>query len=1575
MISTRQWINLLTTAFLLVLPTGSVAAALTTSFSSCPATLTLTEYSPENPSDFPRQQQSPTETGINKDPHALSASCPGLILSTTTLFGTSTPPSPDSVAGTAGPASTDRTARLPNPFSSEQGPPAGVAESGTLALVTVTLTQTAARSTGAALVSFSTSASSTFSAASTSSTPSASPTSSPASSFASIGEQEAGSVEVTSITLTTTARRNTVSISGTGSEDGGLDTGEVSRSSPADPQTSTLEGPSSIATSTSQGIVRSSHSAGVSSPNSRPTPTSVQTSTLSQPGSVLSVHSSIGTTSTTLRSSQSEHSTTSRSGSESLSVPGRPSTEQHTSSIHDDLTGSTRLPAEPTHSPASSNSSIGSPVFSSTHTSSDSRAIGPSLASSLSNTSIVDSGRQPDLPPPSLNSSKTVEGSGIGSTFKPPASSFESAETLYSPGFPETIVPLPASLQSPPIGSQPFPAPPSSTLGPFASPAPKTGATGFPVLTSSSSTVPFPLLSTSLPEPSPPPAASAPPPWTFKPGQQTVIGGTTLSFDDNSSVYIHSWPAPISAVFPGGIIPTDTAGLDWPQLSTRWTPAAFTKQWNDEMKTRTCKPPCLQSPPPLILASPQTVQFWNITTGLCKVLSGVTYSTQTTIKPPPVTKYQLDFQLVKIPKEMLPSVFVIPAYAPSVTTQPPFTIHVAPGVTGCPFPTGRRIARDNTCGGGVTPKYCPDMQCCAADATCGTDRAHCAEGCDARFGSCWSDGVPFLKPADVFGANSDGQGVPPGAPGNDVLTIDPPEGGRGVIFEPFAYCWDCKEDHTVWPPLPDGDGLAPFPHGFHAGGGGCLFGLCHVDWPSVSFCICGTPGWPKIPGFPKPPEISFPGPPGGDHHDGDDDEGGDDDDGDDDDGDDDDGGDDDDDHNGGGGGGGGGSPGKPGKPDKPGKPGDPANPDHPKESPTPTSRSTSSSASCDEDEVETATDITYSCFSQGSTITSGTLTITPFSTCTASRSKVKSGCRITATTTKVWETASACPALNLDPSVYNDQGDDEEEAPTCPANIEASPDDDQGQDGEIVSACSFQANITTAPCSTRTVTNTIMICNQMNDTEGLSTSRSCYRNTTQLSTGPCALATVTTSFAVACPYKNQMTIEPILLTPTYVPMTARPTHTIGTSKQGDTLSCGDLGSGQKKLHKLGSALKPRADSTQHPVFCVWTPRTKSNARVDASISTELSRMDDMLDNIGLIVAGARMHSDYQSLQGVWSSVFDRETKAAAELSSVHSILAKESNHGGLSSAVESLSSKIIGLEEEESSLSAKLATRKTKPTTTFTPTTSECLKYCTLPEDPNFGICKLHIVGGAGDYTTSCQCDRPASSVPLYTICGNIGCPNQPDFCVTETGPCTPPRSVGVGWCVLKKTITKLWQQPVSLKTYCDCVHAGTTLSPTDTACGTPVCPNQMASEYGHGHTFWGWGVTELPAFEPVFSHMSLASTGNYGTCHSPLSQSGYGDCSLVEQVMRCTLSTACVCPDMDLHLQAPSLTTLCGTAMCINQVASSPAVTPSSCSTVHDPAAGRRMFARGAGGWEVEYDGMAKPGATPESPPVSTGV
>ena len=565
--------------------------------------------------------------------------------------------------------------------------------------------------------------------------------------------------------------------------------------------------------------------------------------------------------------------------------------------------------------------------------------------------------------------------------------------------------------------------------------------------------------------------------------------------------------------------------------------------------------------------------------------------------------------------------------------------------------------------------------------------------------------------------------------------------------------------------------------------------------------------------------------------------------------------------------------------------------------------------------------------------------------------------------------------VNLDPSVYVDQGDDGEEAPSCPANIEASPEDDQGQDGDIVSACSFKANITAAPCSTRTVTNIIMFCSHMNDTDGVPTSKSCYRNTTQLSTGPCASATVTTSFAAACPYKNQMTIEPILLTPTYAPMTARPTHTIGTSKQGDTLSCGDLGPGEQKVHRLGSTLHPRADSTQHPVFCVWTPRTKSNARVDASVSTELSRMDDMLDNIGLIVAGASMHSDYQSLQGVWSSVFDRETKAAAELSSLHSILAKESNHGELSSAVASLSSKIIDLEEEESSLSAKLATVKPEPTTTFTPPTSKCLEYCTLPKDPNFGICRLHIAGQAGDYTTSCRCDRPASSVPLYTICGNIACPNQPDFCVTETGPCTPPRSVGVGWCIQKRSLTKQWHVPVSLKTFCDCVHAGTTLRPTDTACGAPVCPNQIASWYGTGHTFWGWGPTEMPAYEPIFSHMSLASTGNYGTCHSPFSQSGYGDCSLVEQVMRCTLSTACLCPDMDLHLQAPSLTTLCGTAMCINQVASHPAITPSSCSTVHDPAAGRRMFARGAGSWEVEYDGMAKPGATPESPPMSTGV
>ncbi|KAI7657108.1 hypothetical protein KC318_g11990, partial [Hortaea werneckii] len=819
MISTRQWINLVTTAFLLILPSGTVAAALTTS-SSCPATLTLTKYSPGNPTNLPRQQQVPTENDINMGPHALSASCAGVVLTTTTLFETSTSPSPDSVAGTAEPASTDRTVRLPSSVSSEQRVPAGSAESGTLALVTVTLTQTAARSTAAALGSFSTSAPSTFSASSTSSSPSAPSTFSPASSFASIGGQEAGSVLVTSITLTTTARRNTVSISGTGGEDGGSNTGKVVGSSLSSLK-SMPEGPSSIATSTSEDVVGSSHSAGVSSPNSRTTPTSMQTSTLSQPGPVLSVHSSTGTSYTTLRSSHSEHSTTSQPGSESLSAPGRPSTEQHTSSSHDNLTGSTKLPVEPTSSPASNNSSIGSPVFSSTHTSriSDSTAIESSLVSSLPTTSIAESGRPSDSLLPVSKSSKTLEGPGIGlTTLKPPASSFESAETLHSPGFPETIVPLPATFQSPPIGSQPFPAPPSSTLGPFASPAPKTGATGFPISTSPSSTVPFPLPSASLPGPSPPPAASAPPPWTFKPSEQTVIGGTTLSFDDNSSVYINNWPTPVSAVFPGGIIPTDTADLDWPQLSTRWTPTAFTKQWNDEMKTRTCKPPCLQLPPPLTLASPQTVQFWNITTGLCKVLSGVTYSTQTTIKPPPVTKYQLDFQFVKIPKEMLPSVFVIPAYAPSVTSEPPFIIHVASGVTDCPVPTGRWIGRDNTCGGGVTPKYCPDMQCCGADGTCGTDRAHCAEGCDVRFGSCWSDGVPFLNPVDVFGA-SDGQDVPSGAPGKDVLTINPPEGGRGVIFEPFAYCWDCKEDHTVWPPLPDGDGLAPFPHGFHAGGG------------------------------------------------------------------------------------------------------------------------------------------------------------------------------------------------------------------------------------------------------------------------------------------------------------------------------------------------------------------------------------------------------------------------------------------------------------------------------------------------------------------------------------------------------------------------------------------------------------------------------------------------------------------------------------------------------------------------------------------------------------------------------------
>ncbi|KAI7619135.1 hypothetical protein KC346_g4717 [Hortaea werneckii] len=784
MISSRQWIDLLTTAFLLILPSGSLATALTTSSASCPATLTLTEYTPNNPTNLPHPQQFPPRNAINIDPHILSASCPSIVFTTTTLFQPPTSSFPDTAPGTADPASTDRTAR-PDLVSSEQGlSTAGSAESGTLALVTVTLTSTALRPTGLGLGSGFTSAALSASAASTAST------SSPASSLMSVGGEKAGSVELTSITLTTTARRNTVSIPGTGGEHGESSTSEVVGGS-FDSLTSMLEGPSSIATSASEGIVGSSRSVGVPSPNSRATSASIQASTLSRPGSTLSAQSSTATTSTTLSSSRSKASTTPQPISQSAPVLGRPSTEQHTSSSHDDITSSARPLAESIYH--SGNSSIGSTVSSGTHTSGSSHTtpIKSSLASSLSTTGIALSGRPSDSPQPSSKSSERVEASGIGSTFKSPVSSFDSAETLHSPGFPETIVsPLP-SFQSPPIGSQPFPAPPSSTLGPFASPAPKTGATGFPALTSPLSILPAPRPSTSLPGPSPPPAASTLAPWTFKPGQQTVIGGTTLSFDDKSSVYINSWPTPISAVFPGGTIPTDTADLDWPQLSTRWTPIALTKKWNDEMKTLTCKPPCLQLPPPLTLAFPQTVQFWNITTGLCKVLSGITYSTQTTIRPPPVTKHQLDFQLVKIPKEMMPSVFVIPAYAPSVTTEPPFTIHVPSGVTGCPVPTGRWVARDNTCGAGVVQKHCPDMQCCGADGTCGTDRAHCAEGCDARFGSCWSNGVPFLSPTHVFGA-SDGQGLLPGKPGQDVLTINPPEGGQGVIFEPFAYCWDSE---------------------------------------------------------------------------------------------------------------------------------------------------------------------------------------------------------------------------------------------------------------------------------------------------------------------------------------------------------------------------------------------------------------------------------------------------------------------------------------------------------------------------------------------------------------------------------------------------------------------------------------------------------------------------------------------------------------------------------------------------------------------------------------------------------------
>jgi len=337
-------------------------------------------------------------------------------------------------------------------------------------------------------------------------------------------------------------------------------------------------------------------------------------------------------------------------------------------------------------------------------------------------------------------------------------------------------------------------------------------------------------------------------------GKATMVSGTRFLLGLHSSVFINDLPLESSpessqlSIFE--ISPSSTTALPFsinlPQATSTCTPTgADVSKWDSQMQKESCKPPCTQTLPILSLAKPQKVQFWNITTSFCKEVNSVTYTSTTTIKPPEVLVSELSFDPVSIPSWMERSAMVVPYYNAIVTTEPPLKISVAPGATPCPS-AASEVSTDGSCGLSVR---CPGVECCGDDNTCGVDQQHCWTGCQRDFGACWQSetgGLP--NEAQVF---DNPNGIP------EVATIDPPDHGRGVVFEQWVYCWDCKPDRTLFPPL----GGAQVGWGF--GGGGCFFGSCHISWPKVHICILFCSHIPGLHGSADNP-LGPPGPPPGD---------------------------------------------------------------------------------------------------------------------------------------------------------------------------------------------------------------------------------------------------------------------------------------------------------------------------------------------------------------------------------------------------------------------------------------------------------------------------------------------------------------------------------------------------------------------------------------------------------------------------------------------------------------------------------------------------------------------------------------
>ncbi|KAK4548588.1 hypothetical protein LTR36_009498 [Oleoguttula mirabilis] len=909
--------------------------------------------------------------------------------------------------------------------------------------------------------------------------------------------------------------------------------------------------------------------------------------------------------------------------------------------------------------------------------------------------------------------------------------------------------------------------------------------------------------------------------------------------------------------------------------------------------------------PTLTLKHPETVQFWNITTSFCRVIDSVSYVSTTNIKPPVLTKHELGFKPMFIPKDIKPRAVIAPYYVDEVTTEPAFHIGVAPGAEACPM-LDYDVSTDGKCGPGAK-KRCPSMQCCSAVNECGTDSLQCFGGCQHEYGSCWANKTAgFLQAIDVF----------PEPSSSNTMPILPPDQGRGVEFANWAFCWDCKSDGTLFAGAGGAGGFLGLKFGWGFGGGGCFliifcppdFGrdcvLGNCDGSSVCrhHCRDNPPKGPKASDTPSGDDPkstkSSSDPKASDTPNGDEPASA---------------------------LSGGAPPGSgSGPPDSPVKP------------------------KCD---TTTATDYTYSCYKQNAT-TYGSSTITAWSTCTETKSKVQMGCSITATTTAIYEEGPSCPSdINVSPD--DDQGEDGG-APSCPyvGNVTVSITDDQGEDGSP--PCELQGNVT--------VTDVVLLCNQMNNTAGTPTATSCFNSTTFRVTGTCLTNTTSTSIVAACPYKANISLEPVALSPTYAPMTAAPSLiTYGFSASGNVLDCG----GDVRRRKAGG--DPGARDLA-PVYCEWKPPTRSVTTItsfngesglaiaDGEYGFIMSVLADRVNKYSAVDNLLSRLKNVKSLESYVTSMLAEEDGMLAMVSSISKKIAQQATQsdGALRSEISWLFTAIAVLEKAEKALEK---TAQSLPLPISAVTTNNSVPSASLAAwigsigraakslEGAIESAEARLVASEASAaeisaliardtslwagylptpTAKCSWETPTNST--YGDCvlskdalGSFYCPNQ-QMLVTDatlnSGPpvtsidlftwsgCVAPVSAGVGNCTLD-----IMQgiNDATPSTICNCPHSADIS--TITICGSEiVCPNMVGV------------MTLIPS-----SFYSYNTESSNADCDPP-SSSQYGSCNLFSYTghdssvnINCNCETYSTVEYGNTLLEQPTPTTICGKVQCPN--------------------------------------------------------